>query len=204
MTDRHDEPNKTDTATQSSTARRRRIFGFAVPLAIVGTVAIGLAIFGHHHHERWSQQFSFSPVGTGFAAGQVVTDGTVRDPYIRSVHQRKGGRGRFFGGMKHRLLGQADANGDGSVSKDELHAFIGQEIKTFDQNGDQALSRDEMGQLLLKQARPTIRQWHARLDDNEDGALSAQEINLVFDRMFNRMDRDGDGNVTSRERRGRR
>lgn len=100
---------------------------------------------------------------------------------------------------------EADANHDGTVTKDELAAFQKAEIARMDANGDGFVTADEMKAFILaRMADRAAAMADKRIgadDKDGDGKLSLAELqgDDRMQRMFARLDADGDGNLTQAE-----
>ncbi|MBS0564472.1 MAG: calcium-binding protein [Proteobacteria bacterium] len=103
------------------------------------------------------------------------------------------------------ILAQADANGDGAVSKAEMDAFLKTEFAQMDTNHDGFVSDDEMKAFILaKMAARAGEMADRRIkadDSNGDGRLTLAELegDRRLSRMFARLDRDGDGTISRDE-----
>jgi Ca2+-binding EF-hand superfamily protein len=93
-----------------------------------------------------------------------------------------------------------DANGDGSVTQDEIAAQRTAKIAAMDTDKDGNLSEAELlaGHAARKEERQAkmVTRMMARMDANKDGVVSLAEMTPQGDRgdkMFKRMDIDGDG-----------
>ena len=96
-----------------------------------------------------------------------------------------------------------DADGNGSLTIEEMQARGQARFDETDTDGDGAVSLDEL--TAAEQARATDRaaQMLERLDKNEDGVLQAEELQPrggdMMQRMFEGMDRDDDGAISEVE-----
>ena len=84
-----------------------------------------------------------------------------------------------------RIIGfeQLDADGDGQVSKEELHAGIAKMIAAIDHNGDGSVSKEELSEHVAKIGGDTalVEQLVKTLDHNGDGMISKEEFeDLVY------------------------
>ena len=113
-------------------------------------------------------------------------------------HGDRGGRHhRGFGGIDFE---QVDANGDGTITQDEMLAAAGDRFQDADSDGDGIVSLDEFTaaeELLEKQRRQArAERMFDRLDANDDGELTQDELETSVAERFDRMDRNGDGELT--------
>lgn len=92
----------------------------------------------------------------------------------------------------------ADGNGDGLLSRDELHAAHDKtrQHRKLDQDGDGSYSLEE-----IQKAHPNLTQdQFAAFDGDKDGKLTRAELKQGFGReMFSRIDQDGSGGVSLAE-----
>ncbi|SDE81476.1 EF-hand domain-containing protein [Limimaricola pyoseonensis] len=120
-------------------------------------------------------------------------------------HGPRGGRGHHGGGeMMRNLFEQADADGDGSLSRAEIDAFRAAQVSGADASGDGALSIEEFETLWSAFTRSRMVDAFQELDADGDGAITAAEIDGRVDRMVERLDRDGDGTIGPDDRPRRR
>lgn len=117
-------------------------------------------------------------------------------------------------GKAAQLFKQADTNGDGSVTLDELKTVLPgmtqERFSTLDRNGDGALTREDLRSSGARAGAGAVGargagQMLARLkqaDTNGDQRITLEEAKAAFPQVtqdrFNRFDRNGDG-VISRE-----
>lgn len=113
-------------------------------------------------------------------------------------------RARFEGAHAERGdrpdRGDADANHDGSISRDEFLSGPASRFQELDKNSDGQLSQDE---------RPERHSGHHRggdrhglmgeVDSNNDGSVTRAEFVAAGDQMFQRLDANHDGQVTQAE-----
>jgi Ca2+-binding EF-hand superfamily protein len=92
----------------------------------------------------------------------------------------------------------ADADHDGLLSRDEMHAAHGKgrHHRNLDTDGDGNYSFEEM-----QKAHPDLTQeQYAAFDADKDGKLTRPELKQGFGReMFSRLDKDGSGGVSLSE-----
>lgn len=104
-----------------------------------------------------------------------------------------------------RFFAQADANGDGTLSKDEAAAFRKAEVAKMDGNKDGYVSADEMKDFVLAKMEARAADMADKrikaADKDSDGRLSIAELegDDRMTRLFARLDKDGDGAITRAE-----
>lgn len=94
---------------------------------------------------------------------------------------------------------ELDANGDGTLTAEELAAHKDKMFADADTNGDGALSADELA--AASEAR-RAKAMVSRLDKNGDGQLQADEMRPASrdgKTMFDRLDADDDGSISAEE-----
>ena len=116
-----------------------------------------------------------------------------------------------------RQIARMDTNGDGRVSRDEMHSALASTFRIVDTNRDGGISQDEIanakavmkdqrkrakaaGDARFTRARLPAKRLNKhfdRLDANGDGRLAMAELSRVADRMFKRADRNKDGYITA-------
>lgn len=126
-----------------------------------------------------------------FAARDADSNGalTGEEMHRRGDHRGEGGHGG------ERMWDRADANNDGSVSRDE---FLSGPIARFDRmdlNDDGVISADERQQ--RREGRTGERGRHA--DANNHRQISQAEFAAAGAAMFDRLDANDDGQVTREE-----
>lgn len=120
------------------------------------------------------------------------------------------GMGHGMGGMPMVIFEQIDANGDGTITKEEVLAFRQSRIAGLDANKDNKITADELSAQMMQNAAQMIQQRSAqmvaRLDVDGDGALSVEELAAgpmmgggMTEMMFERFDANGDGAITKDE-----
>lgn len=140
---------------------------------------------------------------TAFVAAAAV-GGTVLASAVYAGN-RDGGQMDFddgdgrFGMLGMQSFEALDANGDGSITQEEIDGMRAEHLAAHDANGDGELSLDEFAGLWQELTRPmTVRAFQA-LDADGDGTITRAEFDRPVAGMVNRMDRNSDGSISSRE-----
>jgi len=97
-----------------------------------------------------------------------------------------------------------DANGDGSITPDELRAMETSRFAEMDTNGDGSLDKDELLAAMTAEASERAGKMLDRMiawnDADGDGALSESEMpGKDRGNMLSRADADGDGAISADE-----
>lgn len=151
--------------------------------------------------------------GTAIAASQdVPADAMNNTPLasgqiVKADYRGHGGRGHGYssgerGGsnMMQQLFTQIDANGDGSITQEEVDAFRADKVSAADTNGDGALSIEEFDTIYRELTRSRMVRAFQSLDPDGDGVISNKEMDSRFGAIVKRMDRDGDGALSVEDR----
>lgn len=154
--------------------------GFPQVAALLAGLALSL---GACVHDVDGEASSAEPVG---AAPQAAVD-------------RAGpGAPAWRKGLKHgakRHFEEADENGDGKVTNQELSAAMAARFATIDANQDGQLTTEELAAMRGKRQGERL----AEIDADGDGAISRDEAPPRMQRHFDQVDADGDGKVTAGE-----
>ncbi|WP_245216515.1 EF-hand domain-containing protein [Sagittula salina] len=123
-----------------------------------------------------------------------------------------GPRGAMGGAALEQMITDADADGDGKVTKAEMEAAASKRFSDADTDGDGKLSAEELtaqaeAMRVARQETRRAKRTEAmirRFDYDGDGALSQQEMQAMrpadlFDRMLERLDTDKDGALSTGE-----
>lgn len=121
-------------------------------------------------------------------------------------------------GPPRMIFEQLDADGNGSVTLEEMQAAGANRFAAADADGDGALSRDELLAQGQERVESRVDRLLERADADGDGQLTQAEMEEVREgrrghgrggrggrggpnpeRMFERLDADGDGAVTQAE-----
>jgi len=106
------------------------------------------------------------------------------------------------------MFEKLDANGDGSITMEEVQGAGAARFAEADANGDGQLSAEEMAAASegrrAERMADRIAKRIEKHDANGDGTLSLEEATAAaqgsrLEEMFERFDADGDGNVTKAE-----
>jgi Ca2+-binding EF-hand superfamily protein len=99
------------------------------------------------------------------------------------------------------MLGRADANNDGNITRDEFLARPTEMFARLDANSDGVISAAERPERPERGERPNRgeRRERANPDTNGDSQLSQAEFVAAGAGMFQRLDANSDGRVTREE-----
>ncbi|WP_114952364.1 EF-hand domain-containing protein [Sphingosinicella terrae] len=100
------------------------------------------------------------------------------------------------------MLDQADANGDGAISRAEFAAHRLSQFDRADRDRDGAIARGDFRRLarFRPEAMERIDALIAQGDSNRDGRLTRAELQAAPMRIFDLADSDGDGRIDAAER----
>ena len=119
------------------------------------------------------------------------------------------GRGHRRGGKKAQIrlmkaLERFDANGDGSISQEEVDQYRADRLKQFDADGDGMLTLEEYEALWMDVMRKRMVRRFQRHDSDGDGKITAEEFAERTKHMVMMRDRNDDGVLNKDDlRRGR-
>ena len=166
----------------------------ALSLGLVTAIAMGAAIStplfadsDHGHQGSKFQQGAMMGNQGGMMGGQQGHQG-MRQMMMKMHGQMMGGGmmgGGKMGGMGY--MKGMDADGDGTVSPDEMRAGLDTKLKEFDANGDGTLSIDEFEALHSAAIREKMVDRFQMLDSDGDGMVTAGEMAAPADRMARMM-----------------
>ena len=127
-----------------------------------------------------------------------------RDRGERHGHGPRGGMFGPRGGseMMISLFNQVDADGDKTVTQDEIDTFRAAKVGEVDASGDGALSIEEFDTLYREFTRSRMVDMFQDFDADGDGVISPEEMDARFGGVVDRMDRDGDGVLKLQPRKG--
>lgn len=115
--------------------------------------------------------------------------------YAAADHHRGHGKGQ--------MIEKLDTDGDGQITKAEVEALKAEKFAEADANGDGGLSLDELEafhEAERERRMEARRQRHfERADENGDGVISMDEFDNRRGGMFERVDADGDDIITEEE-----
>lgn len=127
--------------------------------------------------------------GAGAASTVVKVKG---DGPRHGRHGHRGPRGPR-GQMMRELARQADANGDGAISQEEIDIFIQTTVDGGDANGDGNVSLEEFKVIWLQLMDRQVVDRFQSLDQDGDGQITAEERAERFGGIVVKLDRNGDG-----------
>ena len=100
-----------------------------------------------------------------------------------------------------KLLGRADTNGDGVITRAEFAAMRERLFAKLDRNGDGYLTADDQSHRRMgrRASGERLQQAMQGLDRDRDGRVSHDEFTQGPTLMFDRADTDGDGTISAAE-----
>lgn len=138
---------------------------------------------------------------------QFRGDGNGRDHDGRGRDGRHGKRGHMIGtfgpGGVAGLFEAADADGDGSLTQEEIDAYLAERIAGADTDSNGSLELQEFAPIFYAQMEPRMVDAFQALDADGSGELTTEEVDQRFGSLVERLDRNDDG-ALSMEDRGRR
>jgi EF hand len=148
--------------------------------------------------------FTLTTAGAGFALAAPPVQGKPQadDAKMQMAnyrhHDRGKGRREMHGhgdGMRgiYRLIETFDANGDGSVTQEEIITARQNRLSEFDANKDGSLDLSEYQALWLDAMHERMVDQFQAHDDDGDGLVTIEEFNENFANLVKRRDRNGDG-----------
>ena len=168
----------------------------ALSLGLVTAIAMGAAIstplFAGSDHGQQSgktQQGAMMGNQGGMMGGQQGHQGMKQMMMKMHSQMMGGGQGMMGGGMMGGMgyMKGMDADGDGTVSPDEMRAGLDAKLKDFDANGDGTLSIEEFEALHSAAIREKMVDRFQMLDSDGDGMVTADEMAAPADRMAKMM-----------------
>lgn len=97
------------------------------------------------------------------------------------------------------LVARHDANGDGTVTREELEAGLKQDFWQADTNRDGRLDPDEAAAVNQRRIRMDQSTAIPLIDWNQDGYIDFNEFASGVRSQFEQLDQNGDGKVTPEE-----
>ncbi|RKF12312.1 calcium-binding protein [Roseovarius spongiae] len=113
---------------------------------------------------------------------------------MKKMHRMHGG---MMGDKGHGMMGGAmmqmfDADGDGTMTPEELRTGLQAKLTEYDSDGDGALSIEEFEALHSAMVREIMVDRFQHLDADGDGSITAEEMTAPADKM-ERMQKMRDG-----------
>lgn len=98
------------------------------------------------------------------------------------------------------LISEADANGDGIVSKAEFLARRAQAFQDLDADASGSLSESEFELAATQRVKRFSGRAFSKADKDGNGVISQTEWDQNPPRAFDKLDKNSDGNLTMAER----
>lgn len=108
-----------------------------------------------------------------------------------------------MGGLGLEMIQGVDANGDGSLSQEEINTAVNARFAEFDADKNGSLSLQEFEALWAEITKPVAVRAFQFLDPDGDAAVAKAELDQRFGTIVSHLDRNNDG-VLSRDDRPRR
>lgn len=99
------------------------------------------------------------------------------------------------------MMEQFDANGDASLTQEEIDAGRQQQLAKYDSDKDGTLNLEEYQVLWMDMNRSRIVDRFQRLDEDGDAIVTSGEFLDPFANAVERHDRNGDGALSKDDRR---
>lgn len=152
----------------------------------------------------------------GLSGAMIATAQGLQDPAVATTQadtvtpvqfrhgdhdgEGRGHRGGPGGELFRTLFTQADANGDGSVTAEELAALRTAKVAAADANADGNLTLEEFQKIWLELMNPRMVDAFQRLDADGDATITVAELDAMVADAMERMDRNGDGAISADDR----
>ena len=98
------------------------------------------------------------------------------------------------------LIAEADANGDGNISREEFLARRSAAFDALDADESGVLTEPEFENAVSERIRRFSKRAFNTVDQDGDGTISQAEWDANPPRAFNKLDRNGDGVLSPSER----
>lgn len=109
------------------------------------------------------------------------------------------------GGYGHRgqvvqqMFNQFDADGDGTITEQEVKDKLSATLTGNDVNANGSLNLSEFEAIWLEQTRFKMVDVFQRLDEDGNGEITEAEISVKRTALMDHVDRNGDGQITKKE-----
>lgn len=159
-----------------------------------------------------------TPDGAATAVQKVDDRGEWRERHGWRRHggqERRGERGRGgHGGPRHggmfghgphgmimmEVIRQADTDGDGALTQDEINAYIAGLVSSADADNSGTVSLEEFKTIWLEVTqRPMVRAFQF-VDSDGSAEISEEETTALFGSIVQKMDRNDDGKLDRSDR----
>lgn len=130
-------------------------------------------------------------------------DGDRRGGYSEGHGGKHHGKHRRGGKHVKMLMERFDANGDGSLTQEELDTSRKELLAKHDADGSGTLSLDEFKALWLEVMNRDAVRGFQRLDVDGDAAVTVDEFLEPFSDVVEKFDRNGDGALSKEDKRRR-
>lgn len=160
----------------------------------IGFIAVMLTLSGTAIATAQNGPFTSSETPAVETAG-------VPEMLIKADHRGRE-RGRNSRGMSLGAL-LNDADGDGTITADEIDLARSALIAGADANGNGDISLEEYQTIFVELMRDRMVDGFQNLDADGSGEITTDEVDAAIARITNRMDRNDDGVLNADDQRGR-
>ncbi len=156
---------------------------FLAATALAATVIGGVAFAETHHGHK-------GKTGSNAQAGMMHNGGLEMMGMMKPMHGEMMGGGMMgsMGPMGGNMMQMFDADGDGTVTPNEMRTQLKAKLTEFDSDGDGALSIAEFETLHSATIREMMVDKFQFFDADGDGAVTAEEMTAPAE-MMDRMEK---------------
>lgn len=94
------------------------------------------------------------------------------------------------------MLAEFDANGDGALSSDEVPAGLWDRLSAADADGNDSVTADELQAYREAQRVAAVEAFFEQIDSDGSGQITSTDVSRLAWRFLSRADANNDGAVT--------